>query len=99
MNPLRKAWRQRRDQQPRAARRPQLEELESRNLLSGFWTQVTNFAPEAAGTMMLLSDGTVMAQGSGVTNHWFKLSPDAGGSYSSAGALWSPRTSMGLQRQ
>jgi hypothetical protein len=37
--------------------------------------------------MELLSDGTVMAQRSGVSNQWVKLTPDASGNY--ATGTWS----------
>src|SRR4029078_3435924 len=59
------------------------------------WSTATN-APTQIGTMMLSSDGTVMAQGSGVSNTWFKLTPDASGSY--VNGTWSPLASMGTQR-
>src|SRR5579883_2433981 len=65
--------------------RLQLELFESRDLLSGVWTQLTNLAPSDTGTstMLLLSDGTVMVQGGGtettVTKTWYRLTPDATG--------------------
>jgi hypothetical protein len=37
---------------------------------------LTNFAPAGLGTMTLLSDGSVMAQGAGCTRTWYKLTPD-----------------------
>src|SRR5205823_1473098 len=54
---------------------------------------------DGTGTMLLLSDGTVMVQrGAGYTgNIWYKLTPDARGSY--ANGAWSPLASMGLARQ
>jgi hypothetical protein len=91
---------------PRAPyRRPQLETLESRELLSaalapppasGTWTALTNPAPDGAGTMMLLSDGTVMVQGGGTTAAWQKLTPDGTGSY--ANGSWSQLAPMGTPR-
>src|SRR5205823_2266186 len=56
----------------------------------------SNGAPDAIGTMMLLSDGTVMAQGSGVTKSWFKLTPDTSGSYTNG--TWSSLADMSLER-
>jgi hypothetical protein len=53
----------------------------------GSWTPLVRQAPDYIGTMLLLTDGTVMAQGASGTNndgaskHWFKLTPDASGSY------------------
>jgi hypothetical protein len=80
--------------------RLQLEQLEERNLMSvdGTWTQLTGVhaPPQALGTMMLLSDGTVMAQGSLETNQWFQLKPDASGSYTNG--TWSNLPSMHIQR-
>jgi hypothetical protein len=76
--------------------RPRLEELEDRNLLSGFWTPLTNLAPSSTGTMMLLTDGTVMAQGGGQTNQWHRLTPDSSGSY--VNGTWSNQASMNFSR-
>jgi hypothetical protein len=59
------------------------------------WSTATT-APTQIGTMMLASNGTVMAQGAGVTNTWFQLTPDATGSY--VNGTWSPLASMGTQR-
>jgi hypothetical protein len=76
-----------------------LEPLEDRMLLTGTWTPLAQAAPEAIGTMLLLSDGTVMAQGAGgnmVTKTWYQLTPDASGSY--VDGTWSPLASMSLER-
>ena len=48
----------------------------------------------STGTMMLLTDGTVIAQGPGAT--WEKLTPDASGNYASG--TWSSIASMGTGR-
>ena len=64
-------------------------------LAPGTWSQTT-IAPGAIGTMMLLPNGHVMAQGGGVTNAWYQLTPDANGNYASG--AWSSLASMGLQR-
>src|SRR5262245_1508595 len=63
--------------------------------LTGTWTQTT-LAPTSIGTMMLLSDGRVMAQGGGVTKSWYQLRPDANGSY--VNGTWTPLASMSLER-
>jgi hypothetical protein len=42
--------------------------------------------------MMLLSDGTVLAQAAGITRDWFRLAPDVSGSY--VDGTWSRATSM-----
>src|SRR5438128_2302623 len=76
-------------------RRLEVEQLEARNLLAT-WTQLTNLASGGAGTMMLLTDGRVMAQKGGVTNAWQQLVPNATGSY--INGTWSALTSMSLQR-
>ena len=82
---LRRLFGPRRPVRPRVAPRRsvlRLEDLETR-LNPGVWTQLAASAqsPGGAGTMMLLSDGSVMIQGGGVTNSWYKLSPDSAGNY------------------
>ncbi|MGH7139023.1 MAG: kelch repeat-containing protein, partial [Pirellulales bacterium] len=46
--------------------------------------------------MMLLPDGSVMAQQAGITNHWYRLTPDASGSY--ATGTWTQAASMNYSR-
>ncbi len=83
--------------------------LESRMLLNGVpaqapaapgtWTALTNTAPLSSGgigTMMLLSDGRVLAEGGGVSKNWYILTPDATGDY--INGTWSTAASMSLQR-
>src|SRR5579884_2173952 len=81
---------------PRTARLA-VNPLERRELLTGVWTAFTNTAPGGVGTMMLLSDGSVMAQKAGTTNTWYKLTPGANGQYASSGT-WSTLASMSTQR-
>jgi hypothetical protein len=45
------------------------------------WTKLTNLAPASPGTMMLLSDGTVMVQNNSDLAGWMRLKPDVHGSY------------------
>lgn len=75
-----------------------LETLESRLALTGAWTAVSHLAPASIGTMELLSDGTVLAQGSygNAGKTWYKLTPDATGSYTNG--TWSQVASMNLER-
>src|SRR5262249_27630260 len=78
-----------------------VECLEDRTLMTiGTWSALNNLAPEAIGTMMLLTDGTVMGQGGGeglsITSHWFKLTPDGTGSYQNG--TWSSLASMAFTR-
>jgi len=47
---------------------------------AGTWSPVANTAPSTITTMLLLTDGTVMAQDNGNKN-WYKLTPNASGSY------------------
>ena len=53
--------------------------------MSGSWTPLANQPTFYAGTMILLTDGTVMCQdegsGNGGTAQWWKLTPDQLGSY------------------
>jgi Kelch motif len=72
-------------------RRPEVEAVEARTLLSGSWTRLAEPAPADIGTMLLLTNGTVMAQDSG-TKVWYDLKPNAYGSY--VHATWSPLHSM-----
>ena len=79
-----------------------LESLEGRRLLAvtapaaGTWTQLAAQAPGGSGTMMLLTDGTVMMQGSGVSDSWYRLTPDASGNY--VNGTWSTLAKSGLPR-
>ncbi len=86
---------------PRPTARPAVECLEDRTLLTGgTWTPLTNLAPDTSGiqTMMLLSDGTIMAQGGSdsASKNWYSLTPDSSGSY--VNGAWSLRASMNLER-
>src|SRR5579884_700896 len=94
----------RRGQASRSAR-PQVRQLEARELLTGTWTTLATPSPDAGGlgNMVLLSDGSVMAQGgefdgNGTSNTWYKLSPDASGSYVNNGG-WANLTSMNVTRR
>jgi hypothetical protein len=48
--------------------------------MAGTWSTLTNAPPAQVATTFLLTDGTVLAQGMS-TNHWYRLTPDASGSY------------------
>jgi len=66
--------------------------------LSGTWTQISLPTTSGVGTMFLLPNGDVMAQG-GVgtpTDTWYELQPDANGSY--ANGAWSQLASMSRPR-
>jgi hypothetical protein len=85
------------NRQRRQSCRLELEALEKRQLLTGTWTGLTNLAPLGdSGTMMLLSDGTLMVEGSGQTATWQRLTPDALGSYTNG--TWSSIASMSASR-
>jgi hypothetical protein len=62
---------------------------------AGTWTPLVNLVPEHISNMMLLSDGTVLANGF-EDNTWYKLTPDSKGSY--ANGTWSQMASMAYQR-
>ena len=72
-------------------------------MLTGTWTAVTQ-APAAISTMILLSDGTVMASAStwgtssqhDASKSWYKLTPDAAGNY--ANGTWSQLPDMNVER-
>ena len=72
-----------------------VEELESRvTLTGGTWTQLASSG--GGGTMMLLSDGTVMVQGLGITASWSRLTPSSTGSY--VNGTFSNLASMNVSR-
>jgi hypothetical protein len=48
--------------------------------MSGTWTNLTNSPPAPVATMLLMTDGSVLAQGLS-TNQWYRLAPDGSGSY------------------
>lgn len=48
--------------------------------MAGSWTVLTNAPPAAIATMLLLTDGTVLAQGVS-TNRWYRYTPAANGDY------------------
>lgn len=78
-----------------------LEALEDRLVPTGTWSNLANLAPDSDGiaSMLLLPDGTVMAQGVGpnqVSKSWYRLTPDANGSY--VNGSWSQLADMGLER-
>jgi len=60
------------------------------------WTYVRDLAPDSAGTMLLLTDGTVMVQGYNPGNNWMRLTPDSTGSY--INGTWSSIASMSTPR-
>ena len=62
---------------------------------AGTWSPVTAPAPEAISTMLLLTDGRVLAQGND-DNTWYSLTPNAAGSY--AGGTWKQLASMHYSR-
>ncbi|HXR47688.1 MAG TPA: kelch repeat-containing protein [Candidatus Limnocylindrales bacterium] len=68
---------------------------------AGTWVPLTNQAPDNIDTMLLLSDGTVMAAsgepgGGGTGNAWYRLTPDANGSY--VNGIWSTLAPMNYTR-
>jgi hypothetical protein len=54
-------------------------------IVAGTWSTITNAPPDALSTTLLLTDGSVLAQGFG-TNEWYILRPDSNGSY--ANGTW-----------
>ncbi len=74
--------------------------LEPRTLLSGgSWKELAKPAPAELGTMILLSNGGVMAQGGGgllPSNQWYQLSPNFRGNY--AKGSWSDLAPMNTGR-
>jgi len=58
------------------------------------WAQLNSPAPDTAGTLILLTDGSVMVQGH--ANTWMRLKPDAAGSY--INGTWSSLAPMSTPR-
>ena len=77
-----------------------IEPLEGRVLLASNWTELTNGPPAAVGTMLLLTNGDVMAQSTsgpaGVSSQWYLLTPSSTGSY--VNGTWTTLSSMALNR-
>jgi len=57
---------------------------------------LTRQAPDFTGTMLLLTDGTVMVQGYSPGNDWMRLTPDATGGY--VNGTWSNLAPMSIPR-
>jgi hypothetical protein len=52
-----------------------------RAMAAGTWVRLAHTAPSSVDLMLLLSDGTVMAQRANVSSGWYRLTPDIHGSY------------------
>ena len=63
---------------------------------TGVWTPLKSLAPDFTGTMLLLTDGTVLVQGYLPGNDWMRLTPDASGSY--INGTWSTVAPMSIPR-
>src|SRR5215470_15084139 len=64
---------------------------------SASWTPLANLPPGGSViNLLLLSDGTVMAQSGDDGWHWFKLTPDAPGSY--VNGTWTTTAPMSFPR-
>ncbi len=63
--------------------------------MGGTWTPLAHSAPGGVGTMLLLTDGTVMAQ-NGSATVWCRLTPDTLGSY--VNGTWSTLSPMTYSR-
>ncbi len=66
------------------------------SIRAGTWTALTHQAPDSINLMLLLPDGTVMAQGDEETN-WYRLTPDIHGSY--ANGTWTNLAGMHYVRE
>src|SRR5262249_52497536 len=60
------------------------------------WTTLSNQAPQSVDSMLLLTDGSVLAHQAGCGRLWFRLTPDAKGNY--VNGTWSVRAPMSLGR-
>jgi hypothetical protein len=64
----------------------------SRAMALGSWTNVVQAAPNPVQLLLLLPDGTVMAQQAGTSSVWYRLTPDSHGSY--INGYWATNTPM-----
>src|ERR1700722_7376424 len=62
------------------------------------WTPLTNQAPGSAGTMLQLTDGTVMVHNTSQASSWMRLTPDATGNYANGVWTLSPISPMSTGR-
>jgi hypothetical protein len=62
----------------------------------GTWVPLNNPPPDYIGTMLLLPDGTVMAENGDESNTWYRLTPDSSGSY--VNGTWSALSPMNDMR-
>jgi hypothetical protein len=60
------------------------------------WTPLVRSSPASPGTMLLLTDGTVMVQGFPDGGRWMQLTPDSSGSY--INGTWSFLAPMSIPR-
>lgn len=60
------------------------------------WTPLVNRAPASVGTMLLMTDGTVIALNQSDLTHWLSLTPDVHGSY--INGTWTTLAPMSKQR-
>ena len=64
--------------------------------VAGTWTALSHQPTGGSGTMVLLTDGTVMMQGGGVSKNWYRLTPDSTGNY--VGGTWTTLANSSLER-
>jgi hypothetical protein len=75
-----------------------VDELEPRELLTGYWTPVAASANYPSEGFHLLSNGNVLVQvGSDVSSSWYLLAPDSSGSY--ANGTFTQVAPMSVPRQ
>jgi hypothetical protein len=74
------------------------ELLESRRMLSGTWSTITNLPPSGAQMGVVLTNGAIMVHGGGgsASNAWYKLTPSSTGSYTAG--TWSTLASSNVYR-
>jgi uncharacterized repeat protein (TIGR03803 family) len=63
----------------------------------GGWIPLVNQAPAGTGTMLLLTDGTVLMQQAGPSSTWYKLTPDSSGTFFDG--TWSTIAAMSTPRE
>src|SRR5258708_34634508 len=66
--------------------------IAARAVAGGTWVPLAHTAPSSVGLMVLLPDGTVMAQNSNSSSTWYRLTPDSQGHY--VNGTWTTLASM-----
>lgn len=74
-----------------------VEQCERRDLMAGDWVKMDTDSPGGGDTMVMLSDGSVMAKAQGDSPNWYKYTPDRNGYYEHG--TWTALAPMNVGRE